>query len=159
MAQLPNNSAACVLLCSSSADAFNAAQPRQAEPPEATAGLGKEYSEAQQLEPLRQLLASGLVQRVTAAAAADAKGGRAATAAAADAARAADAAATAAVARAARAEEAEEVATLSATQLRDRLLALDPLSRDWVARVNAAEAEYWRRAAGVLGLPAFLPAC
>lgn len=41
-----------------------------------------------------------------------------------------------------------EAAGLSATQLRDRLLAAAPLSRDWVAHVNAAEAEYWRRAAG-----------
>jgi hypothetical protein len=34
---------------------------------------------------------------------------------------------------------------MSPTQLRDALLAADPLNRDWVARVNAAEAEFWRR--------------
>lgn len=38
-----------------------------------------------------------------------------------------------------------ELLSLSATQLRDRLLALAPLDADWVKRVNAAEAEYWRR--------------
>jgi hypothetical protein len=38
-------------------------------------------------------------------------------------------------------------ADLTAFQLRDVLLALDPLDRDWVARVNAAEAEFWRRSA------------
>ena len=30
----------------------------------------------------------------------------------------------------------EEVAALSGTQLRDRLIALDPLERGWIARVN-----------------------
>lgn len=39
----------------------------------------------------------------------------------------------------------EEVGALSATQLRDALLALGPLDCEWVKRVNAAEAEYWRR--------------
>jgi hypothetical protein len=38
-----------------------------------------------------------------------------------------------------------EVAGLSATQLRDALLALDPLKKDWVAAVNRAEAEFWKR--------------
>ena len=38
-----------------------------------------------------------------------------------------------------------EVDALSATQLRDALLALGPLDCEWVKRVNAAEAEYWRR--------------
>lgn len=38
-----------------------------------------------------------------------------------------------------------ELLSLSATQLRDRLLALGPLDADWVKRVNAAEADYWRR--------------
>lgn len=49
----------------------------------------------------------------------------------------------------ARLASAEEAGALGPTQLRDRLLAADPLSKDWVAKVNAAEAEYWRRAAGV----------
>ncbi|KAL6747479.1 hypothetical protein V8C86DRAFT_2908904 [Haematococcus lacustris] len=43
----------------------------------------------------------------------------------------------------------EEVAGLSATQLRDALLACDPLSQEWVAAVNQAEAAYWRRCSGV----------
>lgn len=40
---------------------------------------------------------------------------------------------------------AEEVQSLSATQLRDALLALGPLDCEWVKKVNAAEAQYWRR--------------
>lgn len=36
----------------------------------------------------------------------------------------------------------------SFSQLRDRLLALDPLSAAWVKKVNAAEAEYWKKAEG-----------
>lgn len=40
---------------------------------------------------------------------------------------------------------AGEVEALSATQLRDALLALGPLDAGWVKQVNAAEAEYWRR--------------
>jgi L-galactono-1,4-lactone dehydrogenase len=40
---------------------------------------------------------------------------------------------------------ADDVAGLSATELRDALLVLDPLNRDWVARVNQAEAEFWKR--------------
>ena len=42
----------------------------------------------------------------------------------------------------------EELGGLSATQLRDALLALGPLDRRWVAGVNAAEAEFWRRSEG-----------
>ena len=34
------------------------------------------------------------------------------------------------------------------TELRDKLLALAPLNRDWVTRVNLAEAEVWRRSQG-----------
>jgi L-galactono-1,4-lactone dehydrogenase len=44
---------------------------------------------------------------------------------------------------------AGEAAGLSATQLRDALLAIAPLDAAWVQRVNAAEAEFWRRSAGV----------
>lgn len=43
------------------------------------------------------------------------------------------------------AEQAAEVGGLSATQCRDRLLALGPLDAAWVKRVNQAEAEHWRR--------------
>lgn len=42
---------------------------------------------------------------------------------------------------------------LSPTQLRDALLSLNPLDRAWVARVNAAEAQFWRRSAGVRAGP------
>jgi hypothetical protein len=44
----------------------------------------------------------------------------------------------------------EEVSTLSFAQLRDELLAKGsgPLDKAWVARVNAAEAEFWRRNSG-----------
>jgi hypothetical protein len=37
----------------------------------------------------------------------------------------------------------DDISGLSATELRDALLVLDPLNRDWVARVNQAEAEFW----------------
>jgi L-galactono-1,4-lactone dehydrogenase len=43
---------------------------------------------------------------------------------------------------------ADEAASLSATQLRDALLAVAPLNSKWVASVNAAEAEVWKRSAG-----------
>jgi L-galactono-1,4-lactone dehydrogenase len=43
---------------------------------------------------------------------------------------------------------ADEAASLSATQLRDALLAVAPLDSNWVAAVNKAEAEVWRRSAG-----------
>jgi hypothetical protein len=39
----------------------------------------------------------------------------------------------------------DDVTELSATELRDALLVLDPINRDWVARVNQAEAEFWKR--------------
>jgi L-galactono-1,4-lactone dehydrogenase len=42
----------------------------------------------------------------------------------------------------------DEAASLSATQLRDALLAVAPLNSNWVAAVNAAEAEVWKRSAG-----------
>lgn len=42
----------------------------------------------------------------------------------------------------------DEVDGLSATQLRDALLAKDPLDPRWVRKVNAAEAEYWKRSQG-----------
>ena len=44
--------------------------------------------------------------------------------------------------------KAEINAIASAPELRDRLLSLDPLDKDWVAKVNRAEAEYWKRAQG-----------
>ncbi|GBF99677.1 L-galactono-1,4-lactone dehydrogenase [Raphidocelis subcapitata] len=46
-------------------------------------------------------------------------------------------------------DKAAGAAGLTAFELRDVLLALAPLDRGWVARVNAAEAEYWKRSAGV----------
>jgi L-galactono-1,4-lactone dehydrogenase len=36
----------------------------------------------------------------------------------------------------------------SATELRDRLLALDPLDKDWVAKINKAEEEFWKMSCG-----------
>lgn len=45
----------------------------------------------------------------------------------------------------------DDVAGLSATELRDALLVLDPLDREWVARVNRAEAEFWKRCVCVCG--------
>mmetsp|Transcript_27300 Transcript_27300/g.73788 ORF Transcript_27300/g.73788 Transcript_27300/m.73788 type:complete len:638 (+) Transcript_27300:122-2035(+) len=43
--------------------------------------------------------------------------------------------------------EADEMTT--AMQLRDALLAMDPLNKGWVVEVNKAEAEYWKRSGGV----------
>jgi L-galactono-1,4-lactone dehydrogenase len=42
----------------------------------------------------------------------------------------------------------EDVNSLSATQLRDELIRVAPLSREWIAQVNAAEAEFWKRSKG-----------
>lgn len=41
-----------------------------------------------------------------------------------------------------------EINQFSFTELRDRLLALDPVNRDHVAKVNQAEAEFWRKSEG-----------
>ncbi|KAK3119712.1 hypothetical protein QOZ80_9AG0674150 [Eleusine coracana subsp. coracana] len=41
-----------------------------------------------------------------------------------------------------------EIDTLSFTELRDRLLALDPLDKEHVIRINKAEAEYWKKSEG-----------
>jgi hypothetical protein len=40
---------------------------------------------------------------------------------------------------------AEAIAELTAFELRDALLVLDPLSKPWVQKVNQAEAEFWKR--------------
>ena len=37
---------------------------------------------------------------------------------------------------------------LSATQLRDELIAARPLDTDWIKQVNRAEAEFWKRNSG-----------
>ncbi|KAJ7527041.1 hypothetical protein O6H91_16G033700 [Diphasiastrum complanatum] len=42
----------------------------------------------------------------------------------------------------------DELSTLSFTELRDKLLALDPLSKELVIQINKAEAEYWKRSEG-----------
>ncbi|KAL3159108.1 hypothetical protein ABBQ32_011105 [Trebouxia sp. C0010 RCD-2024] len=42
----------------------------------------------------------------------------------------------------------EAVDRMSGTELRDHLLAIDPLDHLWVARVNQAEAEWWKRCEG-----------
>jgi L-galactono-1,4-lactone dehydrogenase len=39
----------------------------------------------------------------------------------------------------------EDIQDLSAMQLRDALLVLDPLNKDWVVQINQAEAEFWKR--------------
>jgi L-galactono-1,4-lactone dehydrogenase len=41
-----------------------------------------------------------------------------------------------------------EAAALTWTELRDALVAAKPLDARWIAQVNAAEAEFWRRSAG-----------
>lgn len=41
-----------------------------------------------------------------------------------------------------------DINELSFTELRDKLLALDPLNKDHVTKVNKAEAEYWRKSEG-----------
>ncbi len=44
----------------------------------------------------------------------------------------------------------EQLSTMTFAQLRDELLAAGdgPLDRTWIGRVNAAEAEFWRRNSG-----------
>lgn len=41
-----------------------------------------------------------------------------------------------------------DINELSFTELRDKLLALDPLNKDHVIQVNQAEAEFWRKSEG-----------
>ncbi|KAK6941733.1 FAD linked oxidase, N-terminal [Dillenia turbinata] len=41
-----------------------------------------------------------------------------------------------------------DVDDLSFTELRDKLLALDPLNKDHIVKVNQAEAEFWRKSEG-----------
>ncbi|XP_078152044.1 L-galactono-1,4-lactone dehydrogenase isoform X2 [Carex rostrata] len=41
-----------------------------------------------------------------------------------------------------------DINELSFTELRDKLLALDPLNKDHVVKVNKAEAEYWKKSEG-----------
>ncbi|CAN8077155.1 unnamed protein product [Agarophyton chilense] len=43
----------------------------------------------------------------------------------------------------------EQVDGLSFTTIRDELLNLDPLNVDWIRKVNAAEASFWRKSQGV----------
>ncbi|KAF4373608.1 hypothetical protein F8388_025302 [Cannabis sativa] len=42
----------------------------------------------------------------------------------------------------------QDINDLSFTELRDKLLALDPLNKDHVIQVNQAEAEFWRKSEG-----------
>ncbi|GLT95859.1 hypothetical protein SLE2022_135180 [Rubroshorea leprosula] len=44
--------------------------------------------------------------------------------------------------------EEPEINELSFTELRDKLLALDPLNKDHVIKVNQAEAEFWKKSEG-----------
>lgn len=41
-----------------------------------------------------------------------------------------------------------DINELSFTELRDKLLALDPLNKDHVIKINQAEAEFWRKSEG-----------
>ncbi|XP_077241657.1 L-galactono-1,4-lactone dehydrogenase [Tasmannia lanceolata] len=41
-----------------------------------------------------------------------------------------------------------DINDISFTELRDKLLALDPLNKDHVMKINQAEAEYWRKSEG-----------
>ncbi|KAM0951069.1 putative L-galactonolactone dehydrogenase [Dioscorea sansibarensis] len=47
-----------------------------------------------------------------------------------------------------RAEESADINQLSFTELRDKLIALDPLNKDHIIRVNQAEAEFWKKSEG-----------
>lgn len=44
---------------------------------------------------------------------------------------------------------ADTASAMSFTELRDELLRLDPLNAAWVARVNGAEAQFWRQSQGL----------
>ena len=98
--------------------------PQGQDPEAAVAAAPPKFSEAQRLQPLRTLLLSG-------------NGGSGS--------RQRGAAAAAAAAIKPPPPTSEEVEQLSATQCRDRLLAMGPLDAAWVRRVNQVEAEYWRR--------------
>lgn len=41
-----------------------------------------------------------------------------------------------------------DINELSFTELRDKLLAMDPLNKDYVIKINQAEAEFWRKSEG-----------
>ncbi|KAK4533236.1 hypothetical protein CCYA_CCYA16G4118 [Cyanidiococcus yangmingshanensis] len=43
----------------------------------------------------------------------------------------------------------EDLHRMSFTELRDHLIALDPLNTSWIRMVNQAEAEFWKRSQGV----------
>ncbi|KAG8372054.1 hypothetical protein BUALT_Bualt12G0026700 [Buddleja alternifolia] len=45
-------------------------------------------------------------------------------------------------------ENEPDINELSFTELRDKLLALDPLNKEHIVRVNQAEAEFWRKSEG-----------
>uniref|UniRef100_A0A9X9ZA20 L-galactono-1,4-lactone dehydrogenase n=1 Tax=Myrciaria dubia TaxID=468946 RepID=A0A9X9ZA20_9MYRT len=45
-------------------------------------------------------------------------------------------------------EDEPDINELSFTELRDKLLALDPLNKDHVIKVNQAEAEFWKKSEG-----------
>ncbi|RZS15099.1 hypothetical protein BHM03_00046888 [Ensete ventricosum] len=46
------------------------------------------------------------------------------------------------------ANDEQDINQLSFTELRDKLLALDPVNKDHVMKVNQAEAEYWKKSEG-----------
>ncbi|KAK9069255.1 hypothetical protein SSX86_013371 [Deinandra increscens subsp. villosa] len=52
------------------------------------------------------------------------------------------------VATSSTAENESKVSDLTFTELRDKLLAMDPLNKDHVKKINEAEAEFWKRSEG-----------
>ncbi|XP_076925524.1 L-galactono-1,4-lactone dehydrogenase, mitochondrial-like [Bidens hawaiensis] len=46
------------------------------------------------------------------------------------------------------AEDEPKISDLSFTELRDQLIALDPLNKDHIKKINEAEAEFWKRSEG-----------
>ncbi|KAJ0976159.1 hypothetical protein J5N97_018124 [Dioscorea zingiberensis] len=47
-----------------------------------------------------------------------------------------------------RVEESADINQLSFTELRDKLIALDPLNKDHIININQAEAEFWKKSEG-----------
>lgn len=45
-------------------------------------------------------------------------------------------------------DDEQNIDELSFTELRDRLIALDPLNKNHIVKVNQAEAEFWKKSEG-----------
>ncbi|KAF9604140.1 hypothetical protein IFM89_002815 [Coptis chinensis] len=48
----------------------------------------------------------------------------------------------------AKSSEEQDISELSFIELRDKILALDPLDKDLVVKANQAEADFWRKSEG-----------